>query len=122
MSSKPSLIIVDDNLAMAVALCDVLELKGYAVKATDSSAQALAILAEHPVDILLTDVIMPGMDGVALYLAACKTQPRLRGILMTAYSADDLIQRGKEAGVIAVLNKPLDIDLLVRILDALGTK
>jgi CheY-like chemotaxis protein len=118
MPAPISVLIVDDNPAMASTLADVLELKGFKAHAAGSATEALTILKKHPVDVLLTDVVMPGLSGVALHRQACKTHPRLTTILMTAYAADDLIQQGMQAGVKAVLNKPVDIDLLICMLRA----
>jgi YesN/AraC family two-component response regulator len=70
------------------------------------------------VDVLLTDVKMPNMDGLALYRAARKDHPHLVTIFMTAYAADDLIQRGMAEGIKTVLNKPLDMDLLLMMFSA----
>jgi CheY-like chemotaxis protein len=116
MSEKLSVLVVDDNLSMAESLRDVLELEGFIAYGVNSGADALAILGEHAVDILLTDVIMPEMDGVALYRATRKTHPGMRTFLMTAYSADGLIQKGMAEGIKTIFNKPVDIDLLLSIL------
>ena len=119
MSESLSILIVDDNPAMATSLTDVLAFKGYGVYEAHSGAQALEILREHPVDLLITDVIMPEMNGVALYLETRKTHPTLTTFFMTAYAADDLIQQGMKEGIRTVLNKPLDIDLLLLLLSAI---
>jgi len=103
---------------MASALADVLDVKGFEVHAAYSGAEALEILQAHPVDILLTDVIMPDMDGVTLYRATRKTHPRLTTILMTAYAADDLIQKGMAEGIKTVLSKPVDINFLLTLFSA----
>jgi two-component system, response regulator YesN len=120
MNDTVSVLIVDDHPSMALSLADVLEAKGFIVHAASSGAEALAILHEHPVDILLTDVIMPEMNGVALYREAKKIQPRLTTFLMTAYSADALIEQGMKEGIKTVLNKPLDIELLIMMLKVGG--
>jgi YesN/AraC family two-component response regulator len=103
---------------MASALADVLDVKGFEVHAAYSGAEALEILQAHSVDILLTDVIMPDMDGVTLYRATRKTHPRLTTILMTAYAADDLIQKGMAEGIKTVLSKPVDINFLLTLFSA----
>jgi CheY-like chemotaxis protein len=118
MSASLSILIVDDNPSMASALADVLDVKGFEVHAAYSGAEALEILQVHPVDILLTDVIMPDMDGVTLYRATRKTHPRLTTILMTAYAADDLIQKGMAEGIKTVLSKPVDINFLLTLFSA----
>jgi len=118
MAESLSILVVDDNPAMTVSLADVLKLKGYEVLTAPSGEKALAILQEFPVDVLITDVIMPGMNGLELFRATRKTHPNLITWFMTAYAADDLIQQGFREGIKTILNKPLDMDLLILFLNA----
>jgi CheY-like chemotaxis protein len=111
-----SILIVDDNRSMADALVDILVLKDFETFVASSGAKALQILHEHPIDVLLTDVIMAEMDGVALYRQTREAYPQLITILMTAYAADELIQQGMAEGIKTVLTKPVDIDFLVLLL------
>jgi two-component system, NtrC family, response regulator len=122
MSDPISVLIVDDNASMAVSLADVLEVKGFTAYSASSGVEAIAILREHPVDILLTDVIMPGMNGVELYRETRQAHPHLTTFFMTAYSADDLIQQGMKEGIKTVLNKPLDIEFLILLLKSAGKR
>ena len=114
-----SVLIVDDNAAMTRSLADILEVKGFVVHAANTGADALQILRDNPVDILLTDVKMPDMNGVTLYRLTRTTHPALTTILMTAYAADDLIQQGLSEGIKAVLTKPLDVDFLLQLFSAI---
>jgi len=98
---------------MASTLADILDVKGYNVHSAFSGAEALQVLRDHPVDVMLTDVRMPDMNGVALYRETRKTHPKLTTLLMTAYAADDIIQKGMSEGIKTVLNKPVNIDLLL---------
>jgi two-component system response regulator YesN len=118
MSDTLSILVVDDNPAMAKTMADVLGFEGFTVYEARSGKEALAILGEHPVDIMVTDIIMPEMDGVVLYLEARKIHPRLTTFFMTAYAADELIQQGMKEGIKTVLTKPVDIDLLLSIISA----
>ena len=111
-----SVLIVDDNPSMAAALVDILVLKGFETFMASSGAEALRLLHDHPIDVLLTDVIMPEMDGVALYRKTRQAYPQLITILMTAYAADELIQQGMAEGIKTVLTKPIDIDFLILLL------
>jgi CheY-like chemotaxis protein len=120
MSEMIRILVVDDNPDMAETLADILELKGFSVHAAASGAEALEILQDQPVDILLTDVKMPGMNGLELYRETRKLYPRLITIFMTAYSADELIQQGMAEGVKTILDKPLDMNFLVRLLSVHG--
>lgn len=110
-----SVLIVDDNVAMTRSLADILEVKGFVVHAANTGADALQILRDNPVDILLTDVKMPDMNGVSLYRQTRTAHPALTTILMTAYAADELIQQGLSEGIKAVLTKPLDVDFLLQL-------
>lgn len=103
---------------MTQTLADILSVKGFKVHAAYSGAQALEILRNHPVHILLTDVRMPDMNGVELCRAARKTHPNLIMMLMTAYAADEIIQTGLSEGIKTVLTKPLNINLILSIFSA----
>jgi CheY-like chemotaxis protein len=118
MSETFCILVVDDNPSMADSLADILEVKGFTVRAAASGKEALEILREGPVDFLLTDVKMPEMNGLDLYRATRKLYPRLITVFMTAYAADDLIQQGMAEGVKTVLTKPLDIKFLLSFFSA----
>ncbi len=118
MNEAVTILVVDDNPPMVKTLADILELKGYVVRAAHSGAKALEILQRERVDILLTDVIMPEMDGVTLYRRAREIHPHLFTVLMTAYSADEIIHKGIEEGIKTVLTKPIDINLFLSLVDA----
>jgi CheY-like chemotaxis protein len=113
MSNSVSILVVDDRLSMAESLRDVLELKDFIAYSACSGKEALEILREHPVDVMLTDVIMPGMNGLELYRETKKTYPTITTIFMTAYAADALIEQGMAEGIRIVLSKPLDINFLL---------
>jgi CheY-like chemotaxis protein len=119
MSESLTILVVDDNPSMARTLADILNVKGFNVYAACSGSEALKILGKQPVDILLTDVKMPDMNGVALYREARKTHPNLITFLMTAYAADEIIQQGMAEGIKTVLTKPLDIDFVLSLFSAI---
>jgi CheY-like chemotaxis protein len=118
MSETISILVVDDNLAMTTSLADILEVKGFAVHTAASGREALEILRHQPVDILLTDVKMPNMNGLELYRATRKEYPKLITIFMTAYAADELIQQGMAEGVKTVLTKPVEINFMLSLFSA----
>lgn len=119
MSGQTSILVVDDQPDVATTLADILALKGFKVNLSFSGAEALKILEGQPVDILLTDVKMPDMNGVMLYREVRKKYPHVTTYFMTAYAADELIQQGMKEGIKTVLTKPLDIDLIVALFTAL---
>lgn len=113
MTRRARLLIVDDNPSMAKTTADILAMKGYQVFTAHSGREALEILRRENIDLLLTDVIMPDMNGVDLFVQARRIIHSLMAFLMTAYSADELIRRGQAEGIKAILTKPLDINLLL---------
>ena len=118
MRDATTILVVDDNPSMTKTMADILAVKGFTVHAAFSGAEALEILRTQHIDILLTDVIMPDMNGVALYRETRKTHPKLVTILMTAYAADEIIEQGLAEGIKTVLTKPLDIDFLLSLFSA----
>jgi two-component system, NtrC family, response regulator HydG len=113
MDDRLSILVVDDYPLYLNNLASVLHINGFKVHKAHSGAEALEFLEAHPVDILLTDIKMPGMNGVELYRETKKIRPAIAAVLMTAYAEDELIQQGRAEGVKAILDKPLDIEFLL---------
>ena len=80
---RPRLIVVDDEARQMEALCRTLTPEGYDVTGFSVPEEALAALREHAFDVLLTDLMMPGLDGLALLRAALDIDPDLVCIMMT---------------------------------------
>ena len=74
---------------------------------------ALAWISEHPVDLLLADVVMPGMDGIELARRANEIWPEMRVMFITGFAAVALRQRGVTMREAAVLAKPFHLRQLV---------
>jgi CheY-like chemotaxis protein len=120
MSTPTTILVVDDHPSMIKTLADILVMKGFVVFAAFSGVEAVEILRHQHIDILLTDVKMPDMDGLTLFRETRKTHPDLPTFLMTAYAADTLIPQGKAEGIKMVFSKPLDIDLLISMCTAVN--
>lgn len=110
--SRARVLIVDDDTLMAETTRDILEASGHEADAVFSGAEALARLRLRSYDCVLSDIRMPGLDGVELCRAIRAAQPDLPVALMTAYSDHRLVGQGRREGVLAVMSKPLDIDRL----------
>lgn len=119
MNNKLRILIVDDDRRLAGTLVDVLRCKGYEAQAAHSGAEALDSIKRNYFDCVLTDIEMPQMDGVELHEVIKELQPGLPVVLMTAYSSDKPVKRGMEAGAVATLAKPLNINLLLSFFSSL---
>jgi two-component system response regulator FixJ len=121
LSKVPVIAIVDDDEAMRDALCELVQVMGFSTEAFDGAAAFLADLAPGRFDCLVTDVRMPGMDGIDL-------QRRLRALgstmpVVMITSAPDPAGRARalEGGACAYLAKPVDdCALLDHLRSALG--
>lgn len=113
MNKKLRILIVDDDKRMAGTLVDILNSKGFQAEAAFSGPEALELAREKKFDSLLTDIKMPVMNGVELYRAFHVIQPEAPVVFMTAFASDHIIQEGIDEGAIGILDKPLDINLLL---------
>jgi two-component system, NtrC family, response regulator HydG len=120
MKNKLSILIVDDDQRMTSTLADILTVAGYTTDQASSASMALEKVNQKDFDCILTDFRMPEMDGVAFHKFLHKEKPGLPVVLMTAFAADEIIQRGLDEGVVGVLNKPLDITQMLGFFAALS--
>jgi signal transduction histidine kinase/DNA-binding response OmpR family regulator len=110
------LLIVDDEAALMTALCKTLELEGYVTTGFTSAREALKLLGEREFDILLTDLMMPEMDGIALLRAAQEIDRDLVGIVMTGHGTIDTAVKALQSGALDYVLKPFRLDNLVPVL------
>lgn len=108
-----NLLIVDDKRSLCQSLGAILTHSGHQVQTAASGEEALEKFEAQHFECVLSDIRMPGMNGVELSRAIRKRQPGTVVILMTAYTTDSLIAEGIDEGALMVLNKPLDIDKLI---------
>lgn len=110
-----SVIIVDDNKDLCVFLADALRAEGYNAITATNGEDALKELEKNNIDIVVSDVMMSGMDGVEL-CKRIKTDIRFSHIpviLLTAKSSDEARLRGLESGADDYLTKPFNFDILI---------
>lgn len=103
---KQRLLIVDDEEELAKALERVLALEGYEVSSVTCPLKALEIITQTKVHIVLTDIVMPGMDGIELLNAIRKFDPLTQVIMMSGYSTMDKTVQCLENGATDYLIKP----------------
>lgn len=108
------ILVVDDELIVRDSLKEWLhEEAGFTVTTAASGPEALEHLAAGPVHLMLTDIKMPGMDGVELLERARETAPELTVIMMTAYATVETAVAAMKIGALDYLIKPFDPDKLI---------
>jgi CheY-like chemotaxis protein len=112
-----SILVVDDNRANREALASLLEIAGHSVSKAPAARQGLAAARAQPPDLVISDVLMPGMDGYVLARELRKdpATSTIPVIFYTAYFAgQDAKQLAQAHGVARVLVKPSDNDVILR--------
>jgi CheY-like chemotaxis protein len=119
----PTVLVVDDEPAIRALVSHMLRGAGYDVIEAWSGAEAWTYFQRRPhgVDLLLTDVVMPGVPGTELAARARGVRPSLPVLLMSAFTPCDLLARGLEASHGKLLTKPFDqITLLHQVQHAIA--
>lgn len=107
------LLIVDDERAHATALARTLGFEGYATTEAHSAAEALTALRRQRFDIVITDLSMPDMDGIALLRAAQGIDENLVGIVMTGYGTTGTAVAAMKSGALDYILKPFDLTTIL---------
>ena len=116
--SKPVVLIVDDEKSARDGLVRALR-RDYHVFAAENGNAALEILARQKIDVLLSDVRMPGMDGITLMQRALANNTQLICIILTAYGDVELAVEAMKQGATDFMTKPINLDKLELVLGRL---
>lgn len=111
------ILVVDDEEDIREALEMILALEGYDVRTADCGAAAIARAEVEHFDLVITDLKMPGMDGVETLMALKQRHPCLQVIVATGYASSETARRCLSEGAHDYLKKPFDMDELLRIVE-----
>lgn len=107
------ILVVDDELVVRDSLKEWLVDEGFSVAMAESGNLALELLDEKPFHLMLTDIKMPGMDGVELLQQAKSRHPDLTVVMMTAYATVETAVEAMKIGALDYLMKPFDPEKLI---------
>lgn len=105
--SAQRILVVEDEEDMGILLRRALERRGFRVNLAADGTEALAVLGSGPYDLLITDLLMPRMDGLRLAEAARRRWPHLPVILITGLGDWESYVRAMDLDVVGYLTKPL---------------
>jgi two-component system cell cycle sensor histidine kinase/response regulator CckA len=121
-----TVLVVEDNVQVRQIAVRALTRAGYAVMAAGGAADALALCDGHAggIDLLLTDVVMPGLGGRELALRLCARYPGLRTLYLSGYTENAIVHRGVLPAGTYLLSKPFApgalVDRVREVLDSLA--
>lgn len=117
MNLRKKILIVDDNEELCKNLSDILEYKGYEVTSVYDGYKAIEIFKKEKFEVVLLDVKMPGMNGVDTLRILKQIRSDILIIMITAFADDIFYREGLKNGEFKVIQKPIDVDKLLKILE-----
>lgn len=115
--NKPSILVVDDELLIRDLLYDFFTDQGWDIAVAENSHKAIAILEDNQVDLVLTDIKMPEMDGMELTQYIKERHPELPVVIMTGYPSVDTAVSALRIKVADYIIKPFNINQLYKIIE-----
>ena len=111
-----TVLVVEDQFALRHMVVEILEELGYRVLEAAGAERALILASSHPtpIELLLTDVAMPEMNGRALAEELVKGRPGLKVLYMSGYAEDDALRFGVVHGLVELIKKPFTAQALAR--------
>jgi len=106
MKKRAKILVVDDEAAIRESLCDWLSDVGYEVLTAENGPQALEIIEREKLGIVITDLVMPGMDGIELMKTAKSILPNIEVIIITAYGSIPTAISAMREGAYDYIEKP----------------
>ncbi len=120
--THPHILVVDDDADYAASMAELLESEGYTTHISTSGRQAIADYQQQKYDMVLLDIKMPGLNGVETYMALKKLDEDVNAVLMTGYTYHDLRKKALIAGIIDILDKPVDYNQIIKIIEKINSK
>jgi two-component system response regulator HydG len=122
LNSNPKLLVVEDDTENRSAMVRVLASAGYKIFDTDSAEKALELIAHRKIDILITDLRLPGMDGFELLKRAKSLAPQLEVVIMTGHGTVEMAVEALKEGAYDFIPKPFKKAYLLRTIERAAEK
>ncbi len=113
---KKTLLIVDNEKDLILGLKRSIGIEtDYEIITAENGVEAFSVISQNPVDVVLTDINMPEMDGMALLKAIANFDPSITTIVMTAYGTIDIAIEALKEGAYDFVQKPFELSALIRL-------
>ena len=115
-NSEKKILVVDDEENARIGLSKLLAQEGYLVDSVSNGFEALTYLRQNEVNLIVTDINMPGMNGITFLKELNKSHPKSNVIMITAYGGVESYIEAMNLGAFEYINKPVKIEELKSIL------
>jgi CheY-like chemotaxis protein len=109
LTGPARVLVIDDNVDLAHNIAEILEDEGLVVRVADGGSAGLELLAREDFALVVTDMRMPGMNGLEVIRYIKRRWPALPVIVMTAYARDELLEQARNEGALRVMTKGVDV-------------
>ena len=116
MQERANILVVDDEQGIRITLAGILEDEGYNVVVAEDGYKGIAAAEKTKFKIAFIDMKMPGINGIETFKRIKKISPDTIIFFMTAFIAEDLLKEAIKLETQAILYKPLDIDLVLKVI------
>ncbi|MEX0661191.1 MAG: sigma-54 dependent transcriptional regulator [Balneolaceae bacterium] len=121
MKKKPVILVTDDEKSIRNTLRDILEFEGYEIVEAESGAEALEVISNTQVDLMILDIKMKGMDGIEVLEQSKETNPQLPIIMISGHGTIKIAVEATKVGAFDFIEKPPDLNrLLISVRNALS--
>jgi len=111
--SRPRVLLVDDEVDFVTSLGQRLELRDLPTRTATNGPDALAVLDRHPIDVVVLDVRMPGMDGIEALRRIKEAHPKVEVVMLTGHADLESALEGMRFGFFDYLTKPVELPRLI---------
>jgi two-component system response regulator HydG len=115
-----AILLVDDEPLMRLSMVDALEAVGYDVHAVASGTEGLDVLREKTFDLVITDLRLPGVDGLTILKATKDKSPETEVVMITAHGSVETAVGAMKLGAFDYITKPFQMDELLLLVERVG--
>jgi len=115
-----TILLVDDEPLMRLSMVDAMEAVGYVVRAASTGTEGINLLRQKPFDLVITDLRLPGADGLAVLKATKEAAPETEVVVITAHGSVETAVGAMKLGAFDYITKPFQMDELLLIVERVG--
>ena len=115
-SDTPKVLVAEDEKVLRLMMAKLLQVSGYKVYTCGDGLQALELVGKKSFDLVVTDMMMPGANGMEVLRATRRSQPRAKVIMVTGTPTSETLLAARREGVYAYLRKPFQLKHFLSVL------